>query len=318
MSTYLSTLTPSFDMETVPVYHRDLVAALIPDARIADGYVHRDSLPGVYDFDMLDAAMNARENVLLIGPTGSSKTTVFRAYAAARQLPVAIVECSANMDPKSVLGRRDIDPTTGLPCWLDAPLMFVVRYGGVILFDEVNMAHPRVTAAFHGLTSVMRRVDLQENGEIVRAGHGGQGEAQPVLIGAAINPTTYTGTTRLNQAFKNRFPIKAKWPYLREVEEQMIVSTTLLNMADSIRSLAEIQSPVSTNMLIEFERHVHMFGIEAASVLFANSFDDDEIGPIERALEANSHLILEEVNSDAEPEVEVAADGMVVEPEVGV
>lgn len=292
---FMSTTAPSFDIDTVPEHHRDMVRSLIPDPRLADGYVHREALPGVPDFDMLDAATNMRHNVLLVGPTGSSKTTLFRAYAAARQMPLAVVECSANMDPKSVLGRRDIDRASGLPIWLDAPLLMVVRYGGVALFDEVNLAHPRVTAAFHGVTSVMRRIDLQENGEIIAAGRGGLGEPQPVLIGAAINPTTYSGTTRLNQAFRNRFPMPVKWPYLREVEEQMIRSTTLLDFADSVRSLAEVQSPVSTNMLIEFERHVEAFGVEAASTLFVNHFDDDEVGPVSRALEALSVTIEAEV-----------------------
>lgn len=298
MSTFMSTTVPSFDIETVPERHREMVQALIPDARIADGYVHRDSLPGVYDFDMLDAATNARENVLLVGPTGSSKTTLFRAYCAARQIPLAVVECSANMDPKSVLGRRDIDPATGLPVWLDAPMMLVIRYGGSVLFDEVNRAHSRVTAAFHGVTSVMRRIDLQENGEIIRAGHGGLGEAQPVLLGAAINPISYAGTTRMDPAFKNRFPMPVMWPYKREVEEQLVTSTTLLDMAWMIRSLAEIQSPVSTNMLIEFERHVRAFNIEAASELFSNHFEDEEIGPINRALEANADAIYAEIMAD--------------------
>lgn len=298
----MSIPTPAFDITTVPDRDRERVEALIPDARIADGYVHRDALPGVYDFDLLDGSVDMRHNVLLIGPTGSSKTTLFRAYAAARQLPLAIIECNANMDPKTVLGRLTIDPVTGLPTWIDAPAMLVIRYGGVLVFDEVNLAHPRVTAAFHGVTSVMRRVDLSENGEIVAAGRGGLGDPQPVLFAAAINPTTYAGTSRMNQAFRNRFPVPVKWPYLREVEAQMVTSTTLLDFADSVRSLAEVQSPLSTNMLIEFERHVHAFGVDAASALFVNHFDDDEVGPVERALEANSGQIMTEILGDYEPE----------------
>lgn len=300
MSSFMSTTVPTFDLSTVPEHHRDMVASLIPDARIADGYVHRDALPGVYDFDMLDAAMNMRHNVLLTGPSGSAKTTFFRAFCAERRLPLAVVECSANMDPKSVLGRRDIDKVTGLPVWLDAPHTLVIRYGGCVLYDEVTLAHPRVTAAFHGVTSVMRRLDLQENGEIVAAGRGGTGETQPVLIAAATNPLTYNGTTRMNQAFRNRFAMALQWPYLREVEEQMVRSTTLLDFAWSVRSLAEVQSPLSTNMLIEFERHTEVFGVDAASALFCNHFENEELGPIERALEANSAMILQEIVGDSD------------------
>jgi MoxR-like ATPase len=309
MSTLMSLTTPSFDLDTVPESARDFVASLIPDPRLADGYVHRD-VSGVYDFDLFDAATNLRHNVLLEGPTGSSKTTVFRAYSAARQLPLAVVECNANMDPKTVLGRRDIDRQTGLPVWLDAPAMAVIRYGGVVLFDEVNMAHPRVTAAFHGVTSVMRRVSLEENGEIVRAGHGGIGEAQSVLIGAAINPTSYTGTARMNQAFRNRFAMPIEWPYERSVEEQLVVSTSLLDNADMIRNLAEVQSPVSTNMLIEFERHFAIFGIDFAIELFCNHFDADEQVPVRRAMQAQSQIISQEIvdGDGAEVETEVEVD----------
>lgn len=304
---------PTFDITTVPEHDRERVAALIPDPRIADGYVHRDALPGVHDFDMLDTSVELEHNVLLVGPTGSSKTTVFRAYAAARGLPFYAVECNANMDPKSVLGRTTIDPTSGLPSWIDGPALLIIRYGGVVLFDEVNLAHPRVTAAFHGVTSVMRRVDLDENGEIVAAGRGGTGDKQPVLIAAAINPTSYNGTVRMNQAFRNRFPIPVKWPYLRDVEEQMVVSTTLLDMADAIRSLAEVQSPVSTNMLLEFERHAVAFNLDAASTLFVNHFDDDEAGPVQRALEANIHQIgadlgIEWVEGDGDDDDEPVGD----------
>lgn len=293
----MSIHTPTFDLSTVPEHDRERVAALIPDARIANGYVHRD-VHGVEDFELLDAAVELRHNLLLTGPTGSSKTTLYRAYAAARQLPLAIVECNANMDPKSVLGRMTIDPKSGLPTWVDAPLMLVIRYGGVAVFDEVNLAHPRVTAAFHGVTSVMRRVDLSENGEVVAAGRGGTGAPQPVLLGAAINPTSYNGTSRMNQAFRNRFPMSVDWPYLRDVEEQMIQSTTLLDLADSVRSLAEVQSPVSTNMLIEFERHHEALGFDLAAAMFVNHFDDDEQGPVERALEANSAMILSELTTE--------------------
>ena len=305
----MSIITPAFDLETVPEKDRDRVAALIPNPRIADGYVHRDAMPGVYDFDMLDGAIELEHNVLLVGPTGSSKTTLFRAYCAARGLPLAVVECSANMDPKSVLGRRDIDPNTDRPIWIDAPHTLVIRYGGAVLYDEANLAHQRVTAAFHGVTSVMRRLDLNENSEIIPAGRGGMGEAQPVLLAAAINPTTYNGTTRLNQAFRNRFPIPVDWPYLREVEEQLVASSTLLDFAEGARSLAEVQSPVSTNMLIEFERHVRTWGISAACTLLVNHLDEDERGPVQRALEANSLAIEAEILSADEDDV--------VEPVIG-
>lgn len=283
---------PSFDLDTVPADDRDRVEALIPDPRIAEFYVHR-TIDGVDDFDLLDLAMEERENVLLAGPTGSSKTTLFRAYAAARGLPFVLVECNAAMDPGTVLGRTMIAPD-GSVGWVDGDFTLVIRYGGVALIDEVNMAHPRITAGFHQLLAVTRRMSVPEAGETIIAGAGGTGEVQPVLLGAAYNPR-YQGTVRLNEALSNRFAMPLDWGYVREVEAELVTSERLLDMADNVRSLDEIRTPVSTNMLMEFERHVARVGMALASTLFVNHFPTEERAPVARALEANEEAIAMEL-----------------------
>jgi hypothetical protein len=96
---------------------------------------------------------------------------------------------------------------------------------------------------------------------------------------------------RLNEALSNRFAIQLEWGYEREVEAELVESGRLLDMADNIRSLGEIRSPLSTNMLMEFERHARSFGMPLASRLLANHFAADERGPVNRALEANGAAI---------------------------
>jgi MoxR-like ATPase len=287
-------MNTNFDIETVPEADRQRVSDLIPDARIAGAYVHR-SFEGVSDFALFDYAMRERENVMLSGPTGSSKTTVARAYAAARGLPFVAVECSGAMDPGSVLGRTIVNED-GQPVWVDGDFTTVVRYGGVALLDEVNMALPRVTAAFHGVLAVTRRMSIPEAGMSVVAGGATK---QPVLFVAALNPR-YQGTVRLSEALANRFPIQLDWDYAREVEAQLVSSNRLLDMADGVRSLAEIRTPLSTNALQEFERHYLALGWELARTLLINRFDPSERAAIGRALEAHSDAIVGELNEIAE------------------
>jgi MoxR-like ATPase len=281
-----------FDLDTVPDGDRDRVAALIPDPRLADAYVHR-SIEGFDDFDLFDVAVDERENIILAGPTGSSKTTVFRAYAAARGLPFVLVECNAAMDPGVIIGRTTLT-TEGEARFVYGDLSLVVKYGGVALFDEVNMAHPRITASFHQLLAVTRRMSVPEAGETLVAGRGGMGGAQPTLFGAAYNPR-YQGTVRLNEALGNRFAIQLDWDYDRSVEEALVTSRSLLDMAANARSLAEIRTPVSTNALMEFERHAQRFGVALAARLFVNRFAPEERGPVSRALEAHSATIAAEL-----------------------
>lgn len=292
----MSTNVPTFDLATVPEKDQARVASLIPDERIAESYVHR-GIDGVDDFDLIDIAVLERENVLLSGPTGSSKTTVFRAYCASRRLPFALVECNQAMDPGVVMGRTMIDEANGLPTWVDGDMTLIVRYGGFVLFDEINMAHPRITAAYHQLLSVMRRMSIPEAGQTIIAGRGGLGSPQSVGIGAAYNPR-YQGTARMNEALQNRFAIQLDWDYSREVESQLCASGSLLDLADSIRSLAEIRTPVSTNALMEFERHFSTFGQRLAETLFVNRFQPEERAAIGRSLEARRLAIGGELDGE--------------------
>jgi MoxR-like ATPase len=271
-----------FDLSTVPEHDRARVAALIPDPLIAKEYVHR-SVRGFEDFDIFDVAIENRSNIMLVGPTGSAKTTAFRAYAAARGLPFALVECNAAMDPGTILGRTTIVE------------------GGVAWIDEINMAHPRITAAFHQLLAVTRRMSVPEAGETIIAGRGGLGEPQLCLLCSAMNPQ-YQGVTRLNEALLNRFPVNLPWDYDRNVEEQLVASSRLLDTAQTIRDLEDITTPCPTNALQEFEMHVAQFNMDMASYLFVNRFAPGEQPAIARALEANAVAIATEIELAAEEE----------------
>jgi MoxR-like ATPase len=280
---------PTFDLDTVPADDRDRVEALIPDPRIAETYVHR-SIDGWHDFDLLDGAVEDQENIVLAGPTGSSKTTLFRAYAAARRLPFVVIECNGSMDVGTLIGRTTIGPD-GRVAWVDGDMTLVIRYGGVVLIDEINMAHPRITAAWHQLLSVIRAMSLPEKGgETVKAGRGGLGEPQPTLYAAAYN-NRYQGTVRLNEALINRFAMPFDWDYDRGVEDQLVDSPRLLDMAENIRSLAEIRTPLSTNALMEFERHARKYDMTIAARMLVNRFAPEERAPLARAIEANAEAI---------------------------
>jgi AAA domain (dynein-related subfamily) len=270
---------------------------LVPNPAIAEGYVHR-SFFGTADFELFDYAVEQVENIIMAGPTGSAKTTAARAYAASKGLPFVVVECNGAMDPGVVLGRTMIDPETRVPHWVDGDFTLVVRHGGVVILDEVNMAHPRVMAAFHQLLSVSRRISLPEAGETVLAA-GCDCHDVPLVIFAAYNPR-YEGTARLNYALANRFAIPLQWGYDRAVEAELVSSTRLLDIAESMRDLADIRTPVPTNALMELERHALGLGFELAAHLFVNRFQPEERSAVSRALEGNATAIAAEIFAAAE------------------
>ena len=120
-------------------------------------------------------------------------------------------------------------------------------------------------------------------------------ERQPTLFGAALNPLRYQGTMRLSEALNNRFAIQEDWGYDRTVEETLVASSRLLDVAYNIRSLGEIRTPLSTNALMEFERHAEHLGYDLALHLLVNRFAEEERAPVARALEANAKAIESEL-----------------------
>ena len=305
------TFAPSFDLDSVPEHHRDRVKALIPNPLAADQYVHR-LVYGVYDFDVFLGAMEDRENIILAGPTGASKTTAAWAFASKYQLPLCIIECHAAMDPTQALGKTmGVNPETGMVEYSFGDMILCILYGGIILIDEVNLAHPRVTGGFHQLLSVLRALSLPEANMTISAGANDN-----LLLMAAYNPR-YAGTVRLSEAFLNRYALPIDWGYERDVEKQLVVSVELLDFADHVRGLAEIRTPVSTNSLMEFERHVGKYGMRFAMGRMVCRFADEERNSVHRALEAKSAKILRELQASAEgtEDLDAALKGVLDQPE---
>jgi len=312
---------PVFDLSAIPEKDRDRVGKLIPDPRHHEGYVHR-TINGIFDYYYLDAAIADGDNILLSGPTGSSKSTLFRAYCAFRRLPLAIIESNASMDLSTVLGR--VDPNTLE--WVDGTFTLVARYGGVGVAEEFNMINPRMGAGFHQLFSVARQLELPENSESIKAGRGHQTPQevemddgsialmyleppQPTLFAANINPRNsgYAGTQRMNDATLNRFGMPIPWDYLHEVEEQLLDSAKLLEIGENLRTLEDILSPVSTNALMELERHWWRFGWVPALELFIGRFQDEEQGSIRRAFHGEHENIVRELEAAEQKRADDAA-----------
>jgi MoxR-like ATPase len=307
-STKKSTATPKRSVSKSATPRRQAAPkddriASIPDASYHKSYVSRTVVGNATEYMLFDYALGARVNVLIEGPTGSGKTSAALAFAAKKQLHFYGIPSNVGIDPTQLFGKYIPGDKEGTFVWQDGPVTDIVRYGGVLLINEVNFMPERVSTVLFGLLDKRRQIVLMDHkGEVIRA-HLGKGfcwcnEAncndKRVLILADMNPD-YVGTRPLNEAFRNRFEAQIPWDYDPETEAQLVSSDNLRALAQQLRNdfrNGGIQTPVSTNMLQEFEMFAVDFDIEFAFGNFVNHFATDERDAVELTVNAHKANIM--------------------------
>lgn len=243
----------------------------VPDATYLTRYVSR-TIDGMKDLDVLDYAASVGENVLLSGPTGSSKTSVVYAWAAKNQRPLVNVPCNGAIDPSTLYGRPTI-LADGSVDYIESDVTKVLRFGGVLYLDELNFAPAKVLSVLHGALDARRQVTIPELGYLTFDVH-----PQCFMV-ATYNPG-YEDTRELNKAFQNRWAVQLEWGYDSAVERQLIVQLPVLHqLAEQVRKLVDVQdieTPLGPNKLMEFERHAMDMSLDMAVRIFLNGFKSHE------------------------------------------
>lgn len=268
------------------------LAELIPSPVFYNGDTERGISPyisrtvrGIRDMDLLTYAHEVRKNVLLFGDTGPGKTAMVMAYCAMRGLPLVTIACNGGIDPNSFWGSYVFDEVTGQLAWQWADPALVIMHGGVLYLDEPNFMPPKTAASFHPLLDARRMVTVMERGNHRIVGH------PDLFVIGSYNPD-YEGTRPLNKAFRNRFKIKVLIDYSEEVEAKLVYMPSVLEIAGKLRAArkgGDLDTPCSTNMLVEFEELAVDLGLSFATDNFIAAFEADERDAVKAVFEMHSH-----------------------------
>ena len=112
---------------------------------------------------------------------------------------------------------------------------------------------------------------MENGGEVIKA-------HPDLLIVADMNPD-YRGTRQLNQALADRFPERLVFPYDNAIEQKLLGSKALLDMANQLRTEFDkgtINTPISTRNLVAFADNAKALGMDFATYCYINSFEGDE------------------------------------------
>ena len=138
--------------------------------------------------------------VLLIGETGTGKTSIVRHLAHETGNAFVRVNHNGGTTVEDIVGRYTLDENGTV--WNDGILIKAMREGYWYLADEINACSPEINFIYHSLLDDDGRVILVEKGHEVVIPH------PNFRFFGGMNPTTeYSGTKEMNKALTSRFAV---------------------------------------------------------------------------------------------------------------
>lgn len=189
--------------------------------------------------EQIAVAINKRLPILLIGETGTGKTSVIRHLANKTSNCFRRVNHSGGTTVDDIKGKILINEKGTY--WIDGVLIEAMRKGWWYLADEINAASAEINFVYHSLLDDDGFVVLEEhNGEVVRP-------HPNFRFFAAMNPMTeYAGTKELNKALLSRFVVvKTDFPS-PSTEEKILVTRTGID-SEVAKKMIKFASDIRTN-----------------------------------------------------------------------
>ena len=152
------------------------------------------------DFDLIKSFYRGKTwSCLYYGPSGTGKTTKILCLAGALGLPSMKMVGSRSIDESSLFGKYVL--RNGETIFEYGPLALMMKYGGMFIFDEINMVDSDILSSLNDVLDGTKQKIL-DNGEIIRA-HKNFRFAESMNIG-------YAGTNEMNISHKSRIQNKIK------------------------------------------------------------------------------------------------------------
>ncbi len=164
-------------------------------------------------------AISYRMPVLLIGETGTGKTSLVRHLAHCTKNAFVRVNFNGGTTIEDLVGRWVIEK--GETKWIDGLLIMAMKKGYWFHADEINAASAEINFVLHSLLDDDGKIVLAEKGEEVVTPH-----PNFRFFGAMNPPADYAGAKDLNKALMSRFTVSVVDFPPPKVEQRILVSRT--------------------------------------------------------------------------------------------
>lgn len=178
-------------------------------------------------------AVNHRENVLIVGPTGTGKSSLALQVAARVNMPVRRCNLNGETSISDFLGRWTIRGKEML--YREGILTTAMRQGEWLLLDEIDAALPQILFVLQSVLEPSGKLVLLEKDSKVAEPHPEfRIAATANTLGNGDETGLYSGTQVLNEAFKDRFATVIHLDYPDETAEIAILQAKAPGLKKSV------------------------------------------------------------------------------------
>lgn len=193
-------------------------------ATVTDAILGQDKVK-----NLIEVAVEKDLPVLLVGDTGTGKTSIIRESAIARKQPWVRFNLTGETTVDEFVGKYTLKD--GNTEWQDGILLQAMKNGHWLIVDEFNVALPEILFVLQSLMDDDKFVVVpQHDSEIVRP-------HENFRLFATMNPVDeYAGTKDLNKATKSRFAMIINMEYPdAKTEVEIVQKRCSLKEEDAVR-----------------------------------------------------------------------------------
>lgn len=188
--------------------------------------------------------LNRKIHTLLKGPSGSGKTEIVKRLCEQTGTPFTIIQMGTITDPtEQLVGKMDLDPSTGGTRFDWADFALAIQRPGVILLDEINRIPRNGSNVLLNLLDGIR--ELVASGAKSTDNRTIRMNPDCVFFATANIGDEYTGTSEIDYALRTRFQ-EVELDYLNIKQETKILMTRTGIREDDAKNISIVADNIRT------------------------------------------------------------------------
>lgn len=184
--------------------------------------------------DIVVWLLNPSEPLYIFGPSGCGKTSCVKQLAARLNYPVFEITGHGRLEFADLAGHLTVN--RGNMTYEYGPLTLAMKYGGLFLFNEIDLTSPEIAAGLHGILDGSPLCIAENGGEIVKPHPLFRFVATANTNAAGDETGLYQGTQRQNLAFADRF-IFCELGYPDEQTEEKLLADKFPVLPENLRKM---------------------------------------------------------------------------------